>query len=73
MEISRVPRAQKLSPIFFAHILLQTQGRHNFSKTEGRNIKNDTTFNVFGLKFQGKWVKFSKKTGGRPPPTPLLL
>ena len=37
------------------------QGRHNFSKTEGaaqklggRNIKNDLTFHVFGMKFQGK-------------------
>ena len=37
------------------------QGRHNFSKTEGaaqkvggQNIKSDLTFNIFGVKFQGK-------------------
>ena len=36
---------------------VELQARHNFSKNEGaaqkQNIKNDLTFNVFGVKFQG--------------------
>ena len=39
----------------------KSQGCHNLSKTEGavqklggQNIKNDLTFHVFEMKFQGK-------------------
>ena len=50
-EYSRIMSAKKC---------LDLQGRHKFSKTEGaaqklggQNIKNDLTFHVFGVKFQG--------------------
>ena len=51
------------------------QGRHNFSKTGGaaqklggQNIKNHLILTVFGVEFQGKWVKISKNWGGSCPP-----
>ena len=51
------------------------QGRHNFSKTGGaaqklggQNIKNDLILTVFGVEFQGKWVKISKNWGDSRPP-----
>ena len=37
----------------------------------GRKNKNDLTFHVFGMKFQGKLVKFSKNWGRSPSPAPL--
>ena len=48
---------------------MSIQGRHNFSKTEGAaqklggNTLHDLTFDVFGVKFLGKWVNFPKKWG----------
>ena len=40
-------------------------------KLRGQNIKKYLTFKVFGVKFQGKWVKISKNRGGSRPPCHL--
>ena len=55
--------------------LMISQGRNNFSKTEGaaqklggQNIENHLILTIFGVEFQGKWVKISKNWGGSRPP-----